>query len=78
LPPRSTIRRTGWLLTPSTPVTISTCAGGLSAAALVPGAGDEVAEPHVLLTSAGVGLVQHPYLAAALALDAQEPGREGA
>jgi hypothetical protein len=43
----------------------------------MPGAGQEIAEPHVLLTGAGMDLVQHADLAAAVALDPQEPRREG-
>jgi hypothetical protein len=45
---------------------------------LVPGAGDEVAQPHVALSAGDVCFVQHAALAAPVAHDVQEPRREGA
>ena len=63
------------LLTPSMPVISS--AVRTPPASLVPGAGEEVAEPHIPLPGGGVHLVEHPHLAASLALDAEEPRREG-
>jgi hypothetical protein len=48
-----------------------------AAAALMTHAGDEDAQRHGAAALAGVRLVHHGRLAAALALDAQEPGREG-
>ena len=72
-PSRSTIRRTGRLLTPSMPVS-SSAFPAQPAAAVVAHPGDDVAQAAV--PPPGVRLVDHLHLAAAVALDAQEPRRE--
>jgi len=63
------------LLTPSMPVISS--AVRTPPASLVPGAGEEVAQPQVPLPRSDVRFVQHAHLAAAVALEAQEPRGEG-
>jgi hypothetical protein len=58
-PPRSTIRRTGRLDTPSVPVSSSAFAAR--------------PQRHVAVPAGDADLIQHAHLAAAVALDAQEP-----
>jgi hypothetical protein len=62
-PTRSTIFRTGRLLAPSVPVIVAHALQNV--------------QPRPVPPPERVRLVQHPVLAAAVALDAQEPRREG-
>ena len=73
-PSRSTMRRTGRLLTPSMPLA-SSARPAPPTAAVVAHPGDDVAERHDAVLC-GVRFVEHALLPAALTGDAQEPRRK--
>jgi len=51
---------------------------GPASATLLPGARQQIAQEHPALEVGGMCFVEHAHRPAAVALDAQEPGREGA